>query len=207
MELVNQAGALADDGLKPPGDLAQGAELHGQGGIPARPLGEGEAGGSARLDGVGLVAAEEGGAVVLVALRVAAGQGQGQRRAQAVEEVQEVVGVLAGGVEADDEQARAMAAGDLLEPLAELAVAGGRLGERELRGGRLEVVAQEGGVVAVARRVDADTEAARRGRGLYGHRGPRRWSTSALGRGGSREGPPAPSGTRKLVIRGLRLRA
>src|SRR5215510_3971154 len=80
------------------------------------------------------------------------------------------------------------------------------LGERELRGGWLEVVAQEGGILAVARRVDADTEAARRGRGLYGHRGPRRWSTSALGRGGSREGPPAPSGTRKLVIRGLRLR-
>src|SRR5262245_8674579 len=168
MELVDEARALADDGLEAAGDLAQGAEFQRQGCVTAWPLGEGEARGGAGLDGVGLVAAEDGGAVVLVALRVAAGQGQGERRAQAAQEVEEVVGILAGGVEADDEEARAVAAGDLFEPLPELAVAGGRLGELEFLGGGLEVVAQEGGVVAVARGVDADAEAARRGRGGRG---------------------------------------
>ena len=164
VELVDQAGALTDDGLEAAGDLTQAAQFQGQGRVTAGPLGEGEAGGGAGLDGVGLVAAEEGGAVVLVALGVAAGQGQGERRAQPAEEVEEVVGVLAGGVEANDEQARAVAAGDLFEPLPELTVASGGLGELEFLGGGLEVVAQEGGVVAVARRVDADAEAARAGR-------------------------------------------
>jgi hypothetical protein len=40
-----------------------------------------------------------------------------------------------------------------------LGVAGGRLGEGQLVGGGLLVVAQEGGVVAVARGVDADADA------------------------------------------------
>ena len=44
-------------------------------------LGEGEAGGGAGLDGVGLLAAEEGGAVVFVALRIAAGEGEGEQGA------------------------------------------------------------------------------------------------------------------------------
>ncbi len=39
---------------------------------------------------------------------------------------------------------------------------GGRLGELEFVGGGLEIVAEEGGVVAVARRVDANAEASRR---------------------------------------------
>jgi hypothetical protein len=41
-------------------------------------------------------------------------------------------------------------------------VALGGLGEGQLGGGGLEVVAQEGGVVAVARGVDADADAGRR---------------------------------------------
>src|SRR5260370_401175 len=54
----------------------------------------------ARLDGVGLLAAEEGGAVILVALGIAAGDGQRPRSAlgQVVEEGEQVVGVLAGGI-------------------------------------------------------------------------------------------------------------
>ena len=82
---------------------------------------EGEAGGGAGLDGIGLLAAEEGGAVVLVALRIAAGEGEGATAggvggvgggvAELVEEVQQVVGVLAGGVEADDEVDGAVRAG------------------------------------------------------------------------------------------------
>src|SRR5262249_37093733 len=162
MELVDEARALADDGLEAAGDLAQRPQLHGQGRVAAGPLGDGEACGGAGLHRGGLVAAKDGGAGVLVALRVAARHGQRRRPARAVEEVGQVVGVRAGGIEADDEDARAVAAGDLFEPLPELAVAGGRLGELEFGGGRLEIVAQEGGVVAVARRVDADAQAARR---------------------------------------------
>ena len=39
-------------------------------------MADGEVSGGAGLDGVGLLAAEEGGTVVLVALRVAAGEGE-----------------------------------------------------------------------------------------------------------------------------------
>ena len=43
-----------------------------------------------------------------------------------------------------------MALGQLLQARAELAVAGGRLGEGQLVASVLQVVAEEGGVVAVA---------------------------------------------------------
>ena len=79
--------------------------------------------------------------------------------AELLEEVQQVVGILAGGVEADDEGDGAVAAGDGFEPLAEQGVAGGGLGEGQFVGGGLEVVAEEGGVVAVAGGVDADADA------------------------------------------------
>ena len=85
--------------------------------------------------------------------------------AEVVQEVEQVVGVLAGGVEADDEGDGAVALGDAFEALAEEGVAGGGLGEGEFVGGGLEVVAEEGGVVAVAGGVDADAEAAGRLRG------------------------------------------
>ncbi len=78
------------------------------------------------------------------------GRRLGVRRAESVEEVEEVVGVLPGGVEADDEVDGAVALGDAFEALAELGVAGGGLGEGQFVGGGLEVVAEEGGVVAVA---------------------------------------------------------
>jgi hypothetical protein len=76
-------------------------------------LGDGEVCGGAGLDGVGLLAPEESGAVVFIALGVAAGDGDGDlgdgARAlpglagELVEEVEEVIGVRAGGVEADGE--------------------------------------------------------------------------------------------------------
>ena len=72
--------------------------------------------------------------------------------------MEQVVGVLSGGVEADDEVDGAVALGDAFEALAEEGIAGGRLGEGEFVGGGLEVVAEEGGVVAVAGGVDADAE-------------------------------------------------
>jgi hypothetical protein len=76
-----------------------------------------------------------------------------------VEEVNQVIGVVPGGVEADVEGGAGVAAGDEFEALPELVVALGGLGEGQLGGGGLEVVAQEGGVVAVACGVDADADA------------------------------------------------
>jgi hypothetical protein len=169
VELIDQAGALADGGLQPGSDLTQRPQLAGEDRSGGDALADGEVGGGAGLDGIGLLTAEESGAVVFVALRVAArdgerGAGQGAavaRRvlAEVVEEVQQVVGVLAGGIEPDDEGDGGVAEGEAFEAVAELGVAGGGLGEGEFGGGGLEVVAQEGGVVAVARGVDADADA------------------------------------------------
>jgi len=78
MELVDESGALANDGLEPAGDLSDGAEFEGQRRDTRRLLGEGVAGGGAGFDGVGLLGTEEGGAVVLVALGIAAGDGHGE---------------------------------------------------------------------------------------------------------------------------------
>ena len=82
-----------------------------------------------------------------------------------MQEVAQVVGVLAGGVEADDEVGGAVAAGQAVEAAALQGLAGGGFGELQLGGGGLQLLVEEGGVVAVARGVDADTEAARRLRG------------------------------------------
>jgi hypothetical protein len=89
------------------------------------------------LDGIGLLAAEEGSAIVLVALRIAAGgTASGRpavvraRREKAVQEVEQVVGVLAGGVQADEEMDGALALDNLVKALAEGGVAGGRARSR-----------------------------------------------------------------------------
>ena len=60
--------------------------------------------------------------------------------------------------ESDDELNGAVPQGDAVESLAELVVAVGRLGELEFVRAWLKVVAEEGGVVAVPRRVDPDPE-------------------------------------------------
>jgi hypothetical protein len=122
VELVDEAGALAGGGLEACGGVAQRAEGVGQGLGRGGPLGDGEAGGGAGLDGVGLLAAAEGGAVVLVALGVAARHGDRGVRdgtgvrvgliGELVEEVEEVISVLAGGVEADGEGGAGVAPGD-----------------------------------------------------------------------------------------------
>src|SRR5262245_28581233 len=74
-------------------------------------------------------------------------------------EVPEVVSVLPGGVEADDEVDGGVSSGDAEQALAEQFIAGGRLSESQFVGGDLQVVAQKAGVVAVARGIDADAEA------------------------------------------------
>ena len=128
MELVDEPGALADDGLESAGDLAEGAQFGVTAACAAGSFAEGEACGGAGFDGIGLLAAEESGAIVFVALRIAAGDGDGgvataakrpTRRAEAVQEVEQVVGILAGGVETDDEVDGAVALGDAFEALAE----------------------------------------------------------------------------------------
>jgi hypothetical protein len=81
-----------------------------------------------------------------------------------VQEIQEVVGILSGGIDADDEVDSPLTLGDLFEALAELSVAGGRLGEAQFRCRRLQILTQEGGVVPIARGVDTDADTGRRGR-------------------------------------------
>jgi hypothetical protein len=79
-----------------------------------------------------------------------------------VEKVEQIVGILPGGVEADDEVNGAVPPDDAFEPLAEQGIAGGGLGELEFVGRGLQIVAKEGGIVAVAGGVEANATAARR---------------------------------------------
>jgi hypothetical protein len=67
-----------------------------------------------------------------------------------VQEVQQVVGILARGIEADEELHRSVPLGDLLQALQQLRVAGGRFGKGQLCLRRLLLVAEEASVVAVA---------------------------------------------------------
>ena len=104
-----------------------------------------------------------------------------------------------------------MALGEVFETLAELGVAVGGFDELELGGGRLEVVAQEGGVVAVARGVDADADADGMVDGLWwcdGQRGRVTWSLrrSVGERDAEPRGPPRGRTVRKLVMRGQSLK-
>ena len=72
--------------------------------------------------------------------------------------MRQVVGILSGGVEANQEVHVVMPCGDVLEALAELSIAGGGLDELQLASGGIEIVAQKGGIMAIARRVDADAD-------------------------------------------------
>jgi hypothetical protein len=67
-----------------------------------------------------------------------------------VQEGEQVVGILPGGVEADQQSDGAVSLDNRFEPLAELLVAGRGLGEGEFGSSGLQVVAEEAGVVAVA---------------------------------------------------------
>jgi hypothetical protein len=82
---------------------------------------------------------------------------------ESLEEVDQVVGVLSGGIDADGEGGAGVLAGELFEARLELGVAGARLGEPQWGAGRLEVGAEEHGDVAVARGVDTHTDGDRWG--------------------------------------------
>jgi hypothetical protein len=76
-----------------------------------------------------------------------------------LEGVQEVVSAPPGGVESNEEGDGTVSRGEVFEALSELGVAVGRLGELQFVGCGLVVFAEEGGVVAVARGVDAAADA------------------------------------------------
>ena len=81
--------------------------------------------------------------------------------------MQQVVGILPGDVETHQEVDTAKLADDLLATRAQLRITGGGFDELQVAGSRLQIVAQEGGVVAVARGVDADADADHVGIGLW----------------------------------------
>jgi len=166
MELIDQSGALPGDGLESSGDLSELAEFEGGRRPGLGSFVEGVACGGACLDGVGLLRPEERGAVVLVALGVAAGKGDGEwvgmggADGTALEEVEEVIGVLPGGIEPEVKVVEVrVLLGDALESLSEKEVAVGGLGEGKFVGGGLELGVEEGSVVSVACGVDADADA------------------------------------------------
>lgn len=105
--------------------------------------------------------------VILVAFRLADGQGQGQR--QASQEVFEVGGVLAGGVDADVEVGLGVLPVQRLQAFLQGLVTSPALEDGHGLGGRLAIGAQEGDAMAVARGVDADADAVQGNDG--GHEG------------------------------------
>jgi len=74
VELIDQTRELAHDGLQATGDLAERTQFGRQDLDGHALLAESIVRGSVGFDGIGFLAAEEGGAVVLVALRIAAGR-------------------------------------------------------------------------------------------------------------------------------------
>ena len=135
MQLIDQARALPDLRLEPAGDLAELVDRGRGDGHGLGFFGQGEAGGGGALGGIGLLVAEDGGAIVLIALRIAAGNGPGL--GQPVQEGEQVVGIAAGNVEAEVEVDRAVLLDDGSQALSKLLVALSRLDELEIRGGRL----------------------------------------------------------------------
>jgi hypothetical protein len=153
VELIDEPRAMAHDRLQATGHVAERALFSRQHLDGCGPFAESIACGGAGFDGIGLLAAEEGGAVVFVALRIAAGDDEGrvgELTLERVQEVQQVVGILPGDVEAHCEVDGAELADDLLETRAQLGITDGGFDELQLAGGRLQIVTQEGGVVAVA---------------------------------------------------------
>jgi len=105
VQLIDEARVLARLGFEPAGDLAEQAQLGGEGGGGLGFFGEGVACAGRALDGIRLLVPEDGNAIVFVALRIATGDGEGgvgERRGlswlcpQRVQEGEQVVGITPG---------------------------------------------------------------------------------------------------------------
>jgi hypothetical protein len=129
-------------------------------------LDHGEAGHGLALRVVGGALGEVGLLVVLVALGLADGQRHGQ--GQAAEEVFQVGGVLAGGVDADVEVGLGVLPAQLLQALLQGLVAGPAFQDGHRLGGRLAVGAQERDAVAVAGGIATDVDTVQGTNGGHG---------------------------------------
>lgn len=76
-----------------------------------------------------------------------------------MQEVEQIVAILPGSVESDAEVNVAVLGEDLLEARPKLSIAEGGLDELQFAGGGLKVIVHKGGVVPIARGVDADANA------------------------------------------------
>src|SRR5271166_5866827 len=151
---------------------------------------EGEAGSTVAFDGIGLAFGKESFAIALVAGRLANGDGGGER--QAAQEGLQVGGVLAGGIDADVEVHGPSALLQDLELLQQLVVTLARLGNLAGRTGGLEILAQEGNVMTIARGVKTDAKGdALRSRQCCRHDEVLTTEILRQVRNGSRESPPS----------------
>ena len=166
------------------------------------PLDEGEAGHGLALGVVGGALGEVRLLIILVALGLADGEGHGP--VEAAEELLEVGGVLAGGVDADVEVDLRMLCGAIASRRSSQGlVAGAVLDDGERLGGRSAIGPEEGDAVAVAGGVDPDADAveARRG-GHASHPETDRGTQYDECRMGRRESPPRILGQVILVMSG-----
>ena len=134
VESVGGPGGLLDLALQAADDLAEqghGRRRRRRGGGS---LDEGEAGHGLALGVVGGALGEVRLPIILVALGLADGDGHGP--VEAAEELLEIGGVLAGGVDADVEVDLGMPAAQLLQAFPQGLVAGAVLGDGERLGGR-----------------------------------------------------------------------
>jgi hypothetical protein len=149
VQLIDDPGVLPSLRFEPAGDLAEHALLRRDVWCGFGVLRESIAGAGLGLDGIRFLDSVNGRAIVLVALGIAAGDGEagvdegcfvGLRCAQGAEEGEQVVGVTAGQIEPDMKMdATAVGSGDGLEPFAKLLIACGRLDQLEVGGGGLQV--------------------------------------------------------------------
>ena len=95
--------------------------------------------------------------IILVAFGLADGDGHGQ--VEAAEELFEIDGVLAGGIDADVEVGLRMLFVQLIKALLQGLIAGAVLHHGQRLGGRLAIGSEEGDAVTVACGVDTDADA------------------------------------------------
>ena len=157
VQSVDGLGRLLDLGLQAAGDFAQQDHGRGRGWRGVGLLDDGEAGHGLALGVVGGAFGEVGLLIILVALGLADGQGHGQ--VEAAEELFEIDGVLAGGIDADVEVSLGMLLMQLLQAFLQGLIAGAVLHHGERLGGRLAIGPEEGDTMTVACGVDADADA------------------------------------------------